>query len=168
MRMNLNEQQKMTVAFVVGVALTLVVTKVFSGPSNYDDCILDALKGNQASKDAAAVILGACRRKFPKEDQPLSVDSLDALELMLVTGRAGLQYGNTFAGDLYNGVRHFTITLVEIQVTGVAGRDTTSRKYRTNVHIPPLGTDHFSFNIIPEPGSTYLWAITGARGHPDQ
>ena len=165
--MNLGKQETVTVAFVVGVALTLLVTKFFSGPSNYDDCVLDALKGNQASNDAAAVILGACRRKFPKEDQPQNVDrELDPLGLALLTGRAGLEYGNNYAGDLYNGTRNFTITEVEIRVTAAAGRDTASREYRTGVLVPPLGTGHFSFTIIlGEPGSTYSWAITGARGH---
>ncbi len=163
----MNEQRRIGVAFLTGVALTVLVMKVLSRPSNFDDCVLDALKSNQSSSDAAVVIAGACRRKFPKDEQSVDRDrDLDPLGLALLTGRAGLQYGNTYAGDLYNGIRRFTITEIEIEVMAVARRDTTARKYRTNVLIPPLGTGHFTFNIIlGEPGSTYSWSITGARGH---
>jgi hypothetical protein len=167
--MNFNQQGRVMVAFVVGVVVTLLVAQVVHGPANYDDCVLAELRGNQASNDAATVIVGACRRKFPKKAQQESADSdLTASLLGLLTGRAGLQYGNRYVGDLYNGLRYFTITEVEIQVTAIAHRDTTSRQYRTSVLIPPLGTGHFSFPIIlGEPGSTYSWSISAARGHSD-
>lgn len=157
-------------AVLLGVALAVVAMKVFSGPSNFDDCVLDALKGNQASNDAAVVIVGACRRKFPKgAEREVSDSDLDPFGLALLTGRANLLYGNTYAGDLYNGTTHFTITEVEIAVTAAARRDTTSRKYRTSVLISPLSTGRFSFPIVlGEPGSTYSWSITGARGHSDR
>jgi len=170
------EHARVALAFVLGVLLTVGVTKVFSGPSNYDDCVLKELKGTQPISDAAAVIVGACRRKFPdkehrEEERSLGGDLQEMNPFLLgsLTGRAGLEYGSIYAGDLYNGTKDFTITEVEIEVSAITRRDTASRTYRTKVLAPPLGTGHFSFTIIlGDPGSTYAWSITGARGYSER
>ena len=82
---------------------------------------------------------------------------------MNLTGRAGLSYGNTFSGSIYNGNRDVTITEVEIAVTASKG---DSKVYITKVLVLPLSTSNFSFDIVVgDKGSEYSWNIVSAKGY---
>ncbi len=77
------------------------------GPSNYDECVADAMKG-VTSDLAAQKIDEACQGRFPDgERHDPSPRSLSPAELALLTGRGGAvaQNANYFTGSVYNGNR---------------------------------------------------------------
>lgn len=81
----------------------LLVLALTGCERSYDDCILTNMHG-VTSDVAAAAIRRSCRPKFPEtaETKP-GQRELDSSEFEVLTGRAGLMYGNTYGGNLYNG-----------------------------------------------------------------
>lgn len=162
-------------AFLAGILAIIVVMKVV-GPTNYEDCVLKGLQGGSKSDLAIEAVAGACRRKFPTQSQRTDssppnfglpviydLDPIDANNKLI--GRAGLSFGNRYAGDLYNGFDSVTITAVRVGITTKVGRDSSDREYLVPVRIAPLTTEHFSFDIIlGDPGAKYAWYVAGAQG----
>jgi hypothetical protein len=94
---------------------------------------------------------------------------LTGLELALLTGRAGLSYGNHYSGSIYNGTRGLTVTEVQITVTTTVAGEEVSRSYRDEVSIPPETTGDFAFDIIVgDKNASYTWSISSATGRPTQ
>lgn len=154
-------------AFSLGIALTVVATGALNRPATFEECMTRSLKGVPNNEPAIGVIARACRAKFPWQAQPgTETRAFNSLELVYLTGRAGLEYGNRFGGDLYNGTANTTVNEVEIEVRAIRGRDTTARTYRTSVRISPRATSHFGFDIIVgEQRSKYEWDIKNAWGY---
>src|SRR3989344_9259022 len=96
------------------------------GPSNYDECILESMKGVTSDK-AALLIARSCRQKFPNEPakKPDS-RALSIEELSRLTGRAGHSFGNYFSGNIYNGNTNITVSEITIRVTTkIDGKEVT-------------------------------------------
>jgi hypothetical protein len=86
---------------------------------------------------------------------------------MLLTGRAGLSFGNYYSCSIYNGNDHLTVTEVEITIKTTIGGKEVSTPYRQKVKIAPKTTADFGFNIVVgDPGATYEWTVTGGKGIP--
>jgi hypothetical protein len=136
------------------------------GPSNYDECIIESMKG-VTSDVAARHVARSCRQKFP--DKPIAQKksrNLSANELGQVTGRAGNDYGNHFGGNLYNGNTRVTVTQVSVVVATKVGGKEDPRIYVTNVNIPPQCTTDFGFDIVVgDKGADYSWWLVEARGY---
>ena len=148
----------------VGLASTETQAGWF-GPRNYDECILESMKG--ASSDLAAqAIIRSCREKFPeKKKEEKKVRDLSADELGQLTGRA-VDYGSYFSGHLHNGNNLVTITQLSISVTTKIGGQEVTQRYTSEVNIPSNGTGKFGFRIITgDQGEKYSWSIVGARGY---
>jgi hypothetical protein len=161
---------KMVKLTLVLLALLIGVPSVsfagWFGPSNYDECILESMKG-VTSDVAARMIARSCQEKFPDKPkaQPRSRE-LNSSELGQITGRAGNSFGNYFGGNLYNGNRGLTISQITVVVTTKVGKKDVSRTYVADVNIPPQTTADFSFSIVKgDEGSDYSWGIVGARGY---
>jgi len=134
------------------------------GPSNYDECILDSMKG-VTNNAAAGLIEAACRKKFPAT-KALSRELLPA-ETAKISGRAGLSYNmNYFSGNLYNGNSSLTVTRVTIKLLTSSSGKNVERTYNVDVNIPPLTTKDFNMDIVVgDDGTEYQWNIFSVQGY---
>lgn len=156
----------MKTKFLIIVGLLLISgCDQISSPKDYDDCILRNMKGVDSDLGAGQ-IMSSCRKKFPEGSEYKNKErDLDLVELISLTGRAGLGYGKRYSGTIYNGNENTTVTSVKVKVTAKNGEKETSREYKVKVKIPPLTTSDFSFGIIVgEKGSEYSWEIVGGSG----
>ena len=139
--------------FLVAVLLSLVFYSNgspagFFGPSNFDECILESMKG-VTNNAAAKAIYHACRSKFPIKKPDISkTRELSPAEYRLLTGRAGHSYGNVFKGNIYNGNKNITIYQITFYVTTKIDGKKITRNYIDEVSIPPLSTGEIDFRIV--------------------
>ena len=136
------------------------------GPSDYDECILESMKG-VTSNLAAQAIVRSCRAKFP-EKIPRDAE-LPAQARANVTGRAGLNYGS-FSGHIYNGNSDYTITQVTIVLVPKDEKKSAesfldAKEYNVNVTVSPLTNGYFSVSVDSGGGDDVSWNITKARGY---
>lgn len=138
------------------------------GPGDYDECILDSMKGVNSNVAARAVML-SCRAKFP-EKRPYDAE-LSAQDRANVTGRAGINYGH-LRGHIYNGNSDYTVTQVTIALTPKSEKKSAesfldSREYNVEVTVPPLTNKDFSVpaDVV---AADFSWIITKARGYKTQ
>lgn len=151
------------------------------GPSNYDQCITESMKGI-TSDVAARAVLQSCRKQFPEPTSSISPLPPDALRA--VTGRAGLRDGmahvrdafgkmgaksyiNEFGGDIYNGTPDWTLKSVDVVVEWTDQGKNQQRTFRAVVDIPPLTEK--PFEVEANVGSAdeikqTNWHISGAQG----
>jgi hypothetical protein len=135
------------------------------GPSNYDECVLDSMKG-VTSDMAARAIMRSCRDKFPeKRPKDTQVPSTVVAQL---DGRAGMSYG-FFKGNIYNGNRDWTITQMTIVlIAKVKDKSTVKprpREYNVDVTVPPLTNGEFIFSAESDGSTEFEWSIAKARGY---
>ena len=104
---------------------SVVQAGIFGG-NNYDECIVESMKGVK-SDVAARSIIRSCREKFPDRDElKRKSRNLSSSELKKLTGRAGLVLGNYYSGNLYNGLKNLTITELTVAVsTKMDGKEIT-------------------------------------------
>lgn len=135
------------------------------GPSNYDDCILQSMKG-VTSDSAAYAITRACKEKFPSKISKKNSRELKPSEVGVLNGRGGLSHSNYFWVDLYNGNKDITITEVSILVeTKISGK-LKGTSYTVPVDIPPQKTVGVGFSIVAgDKGASYQWAPESAKGY---
>jgi len=136
------------------------------GHRTFDDCILQNMKG-ATSDIAARAIHKSCREKFPEGAEAVAKsDDLEPWQVAALTGRAGLNYGNSYSGSIYNGNQDITITQVRVEVTTKSDGKSIARTYTADVTIPPLSTRDFSFDVVTgDKGADYSWNISGAKGY---
>lgn len=156
--------------FVTGSVLIMLLPVAGNadlfGPSDYDECILDSMKG-VTSDVAAAAIIQSCRGEFPKKpkEKPKTT-ALSREEVSRLTGSAGIEYGNSFGGNIYNGNEKVTISKISLRVTTTSGGAGVSRTYTDDVNISPKTTGSFSFKILKgDRGADYSWHIIDAHGY---
>ena len=153
-------------AFVLAYPLT--VTAGLFGPDNYEECILDSMKG-VTSDVAARAIAGACAKKFPAEKPAANMrdEVVSSSVLANVTGRASVSRSGTFlSGNIYNANVEWTIT----QLTLTVGPDLKDGKftdvpkqYFLDATVPPLSNHTFTMSIdFINPKDT-VWSIIGAK-----
>ena len=96
------------------------------GPSTYEECILDNMKG-VTSDTAAAQVAAACRAKFPPKTQNAPVQNtgvycdypraLSSSELSkLEVGKPAYKFGSIISGNLYNGNTNVVVRSVIFRV----------------------------------------------------
>ena len=149
------------VSFFIGIAHAGLL-----GPSTYDECISESMKGVTSDIAARAIIL-SCRNRFPVRDKKKPASrSLTNMELRNLTGRAGLEYANVYEGDLYNGNQNLTISELTLSITTTENGKDVTRQYLDEVDIPPLKTGSIKFDIIVgDKEAKYSWGIVGAKGY---
>ena len=155
------------------VAVFLLVTFLSSGSlvgcfgqSNYDECIIESIKG-VTSDVAARLVALSCREKFPeKPKEQKKTRELSSEELEQVTGRAGDSIGNYFHGNLYNGNTDVTITQVSFNITTRLSGQEVSRTYIADINISSQKTADFTLSIVKsDKGADYSWSLVAARGY---
>ncbi len=135
------------------------------GPNNFDDCILQSMKG--VTSDAAArAIYQSCQQKFPQKKVKQNTRNLSADELVNIAGRGGLSQ-DYFSGQLLNQNRNTTITQITISITSVIGKKTVTNFYNEDVEIKPNSTGSVFFRIIMSDSKEdkFEWRITEAKGY---
>ncbi len=137
------------------------------GPGNYEECILDSMKG-VTSDLAARAIISSCRNKFPVKS---SADSeLPPSVIRQLGGQAAMTDYGYFKGSIYNGngewtITQFTIVLTPKTNTASGNSSSLLKRYKVDVSVPPLSESGFS--VLAETGipSEFNWHISEARGY---
>jgi hypothetical protein len=146
-------------------AIAALSTLTACGPRDYDECILQAMKGVNSDM-AARAIVKSCRDKFPErkpQDSELPPEALRQL-----TGHGGMGYGS-FSGNIYNGNEDWTVTQVTIMLLPKgkekdADAFLDAKEYNEDVTVAPLTSSDFYFSV-DGPKQEYSWNIVRARGH---
>jgi hypothetical protein len=149
--------------FLIFLIVPVVSFARWFGPSNYDECVLDSMKG-VTSDLAARAIMRSCSEKFPKKKPneipaPLSVVSQ-------LDGRARMSYGFV-KGNIYNGNKDWTITQVTINilVKDKSSAQKSPREYNVDLTVSPLKNEDFIFSVGDNSFVEFDWQITRARGY---
>lgn len=136
------------------------------GPSSYDDCILDSMKG-VTSDLAAKAIAQSCKAKFP----PVAVASrpLTRWELEQLTAQGTRVGANTFGGTVYNGNARVTVTKIVFSLTASVNGARVTRDYASGVIVPPLSSRPFAMAIVADrfvdPAQPDMWELRSADGY---
>lgn len=164
--------------FVVWLfALTTISRAGVFGPSSYEDCILDSMKG-VTSDDAARLVQLACREKFPVSygATPLTADELSKVELseaQLGNRVPAAQYSaaavkkieesgfNTLSFTARNVSDSLTVTSLTIRVQDDVGG--TSREYTLACHIKPQASARLDVELPPI-RELSRWQLLSAKG----
>lgn len=143
------------------------------GPSNYEECILENMKG-VASDEAVRAIKRACRAKFPhkpvkRQDVPVSVlkditgEAWFVADARPITFRGKELIPSNFHAKLYNNNAKWIIYRVEIRITDKA----TGTYEDVSGFIPeplfPFERKSFGFFVQKVPVK-WEWNIIGAIG----
>lgn len=139
------------------------------GPSNYDECITESMKG-VTSDLAAKAIISSCRERFPGRGKKPASRLLKHEELSKLDGRAGLAYSNVYEGEIYNGNSNLTISEVTLAIISTENGKEVSRNYVVDLkdgsRIPPLKTgSFFIFIILGDEKADYSWSLVEAMGY---
>ena len=159
----------------VGIVIFLIPVVLCPGlaggadPSNYDECILESMKGAKSDL-AAKSIIRACRNKFSDRSKgKMESRSLSYTEMSQLTGRASFSefsYGGNFSGKIYNGNANVTISEITIQITTTRNGKKITRLYRDDVNIEPQATGYFRFEALDgDKDADYSWSINRAIGY---
>ena len=136
------------------------------GPSNFDDCVLESMKG-VTSDVAARAIYKSCLEKFPKKQVKRSTRALTPWELYGITGRGGPSYTQDhFSVDLLNGNKGITVSEITLAITTkIEGKEVTNF-YDNEVDIGPNKMGNIFVKFIPgDAGAKFSWAISAAKGY---
>ena len=158
-------KQLITLSILI-FCMPLAANAGWFGPKDYDECILESMKGVTSDK-AAILIMRSCRKKFPEKpkDKP-KTRTLSYGELSNLTGRAGHSFGNYFSGNIYNGNTNVTVSSISISVTTKIGGNEVTRTYTDDVNIASQTTADFGFNIVTgDKDAEYSWSINSAQGY---
>lgn len=159
----------MTIRYLFLVSLVcLAILFAGCGASNYDECVLESMKG-VTSDVVAKEIIRSCRNKFP-EKKPNDTEVSENVVRQL-QGRGGISYGTLFKGRIYNGSSEWTITQLTVMLVPKP-KDKSSvsehspKEYNVDVDVPPLTVGEFMFSVYyDDVASKYDWGITKARGY---
>ena len=124
----------------------LVVSMVFlsgCGPSDYDECILENMKGIN-DKTAAGLVMQSCMAKFPTEGVsvekcPLRSMTKDELSLLEVNGRTGYR-SDLLEFSVYN--HNKVAELHELTVSLVAQNYKFPQEYTVSTFVRPRSADN--------------------------
>lgn len=166
---------------IIASSITLYLLSIQStalagwfSPKDYDECILDSMKGVTSNK-AASMIERSCRKKFPTKIKYFTKEYIDLTyeELKLIDGNGGMTtYGNAFAGTIYNG-SSVIISSLKIKLTTTIKGESKERIYTASTTgnifsdgVSPNSSGTFQVDVFRGPSnSKYTWSIIGAIGY---
>lgn len=147
------------------------------GPKNYEECILDNMKGI-TSNQAARLINKACREKFPPTPNPFAqfdketkgFDEIFGLERrnlnteelqnLSIERNEYDEYNKTQGFTIHNGNSNVTVKEISIDISSNSGVKT----YSENVNIEPHSVTSFHIKILKADSSGKSWSISKAFG----
>jgi hypothetical protein len=119
------------------------------GYGSFEECILDRMQG-VTSDQAARLIIIACRNLTKSDDEETSSTNQEMCPKLLtseqrrgVSGQSRIASRTKIYMDLYNASRDFSISYVEVRITGKSGDTAFERELilRGAYDIFPLSTD---------------------------
>lgn len=130
------------------ILLLMVSTNVFAfslfGPKNYDECILENMKG-VTSDNAAIQIRRACRSQFEKKVVECNSQKFTTEEMSKLSATGGVQPYGVFTGNIYNGGQKTIHSIVVNYKPTVKSELVTYRIGSLN--IGPLTSGDFSASV---------------------
>ena len=153
-------------------------------PSNYDECIIDAMKG-VSSDVAASAIIESCRNLFPApqsdevappapepapaEPAPAAIETSDARELTADEldrlGAKAKVFGDTYRVTVTNGNPDLTLTEVTIAVWDDTDPAYARLEHGEAARIGPQASAEIRYTVrYRGDESGWRWAVIGARG----
>lgn len=174
-----------------GSSLLVLAVFMFPGvgqavPSNYDECILESMKG-VSSDVAAQAIISSCRNLYPEQQevaaqventvpqadapipQPVPVAtgpgrSLTAAELDKLSARIKA-FGSSYTATIQNRNENLTVTEVTIAVWDDAN-SSSLREYPQEVMIAPMESVESRFTVHYKGSElSWAWKVASARGY---
>jgi len=153
-----------------------------AGPSSYDECIIDTMRG-VSSDVAARAIMESCRSLFPGEQpdagmpsapapvpaapEPLETTGardLTADELARLDYRAKV-FGSAYSVTVENGNPDLTLTEVTIAVWDDGSPVASREEYSETVQIAPQTSALVKYTVHYRGDETgWNWAVVAARG----
>lgn len=113
-----------------------------------------------------AIILWLPPAVLAEKENSIQNCLLSSSQIMRISGEAGLSSGTYYAGNLYNGNTDIFITEISLYVRTQKGGEVFPRTYLCKVHIPPLSSTPFGFEItLGDADSDYSWGIYEAKGY---
>lgn len=156
-------------------------------PSNYDECILESMKG-VSSDIAAQAIISSCRNLYPEQEdvaarvestappqadtpilQPVPVAtgasrSLTAAELDKLRARIKA-FGSSYTATIQNRNENLTVTEVTIAVWDDSN-SSSLREYPQEVMIAPMESVESRFTVHYKGSElSWAWKVASARGY---
>lgn len=151
------------IILLIGISLVSVAQPTYAGwlfgPANYEDCVIDGLKGINNEK-VARQIRAACQSKFSAPLPPrLKVPLVVVHKIEIEAGVNKLKFG----GKLYNGDGEwsFDIVTVRLECTDSSSGVVTKRDYNIT---PYTGTAH---TLGPFATATFRGALAKRCDHPN-
>lgn len=151
------------------------------GPDNYDDCVLESMKGVTSDK-AASFIRTSCRNKFPKEDDALSQGEdkrktpfnaykeewreLTVEELKLFNHDEGRIDGKgNLVGTIFNGNECIRPQFLKIEVfKNLQNGKKTSEIYQLNLSLDSNSASDFKVKVNSKQDDFAGYSIVEATG----
>jgi hypothetical protein len=171
------DQMRTLFTTLILASMAVVMFGCSRGPANYEDCILESMKG-VSSDDAARLIREACRDKFPVGygATPLSKKELKHIEFgtgHFSRATSKTENSSESASDaekkpVYarmevtarNTSDNLTITSLTIELNG--GSIPTLREFTVDTNIKPRESGVIVFDISP-PQEVLGWELSGAK-----
>ena len=129
------------------------------GPSDFDDCILESMKGVK-SNSAASAIYASCEKKFKTPDTSCSPKEFSAEDRARVQGTASVNYGY-FSAQIYNGSK----TTIRELIVGIIPETNRPQAYKiTPIAIEPLYNSEVSTKVMEQNIKKLNWEIISIKG----
>lgn len=163
------EKRRIYITFIFSCLFSSVTYAGWlGGPSDYDECILESMKG-VTSDVAAKMIRQSCQKKFPKKTPEDNSVELPSSVIEKIKGNATMTGYGYYEGNIFNGDNEWHITRLTIRV--VDNKTQQYRDYETSVNqglytysLPPLTSGEFSFKPFEIPADR-SWYILDGRGY---
>lgn len=138
------------------------------GPSNFEDCVLQNLKGIN-NEDVKTAVLMTCRKKFPSKFAACSPSSLDPQEFSKISGKASvLETGKPyFSVDIYNGLPNQAIKEIVVLISGENIQPPQEYKLYLEYPIPPKSSGEAGAAIQAYAGKNFQWSFTSVKTCPE-
>ncbi len=156
---------------LISTFLCLSSEILVADPNDYNDCILESMKG-VTSDFAAKAIQQSCRRKHPIEIKQIPEVELPSDALRKIEGKASPNFYGAFEGSIYNNNEQWCISSIVIRII-----DKNTRKhhdYKQPFYSPldlisqfavcPKESHNISFIPFDLPKS-YTWRIVSGTGY---
>lgn len=136
------------------------------GPSNYEECLLENMKG-VTSDEAANAIKYACATKYSEKavKKRCKERELTAVEKSKVSGNASISnYGNPyFSGKFYNGNKAINISAVTVMIGAANIKPPQEYNLFLQYPINPMSSGDAGISVQVSPTKDFEWGIMSMK-----
>ena len=129
------------------------------GYKNSDECILDKMKGT-TSDIAAKLIYQACAKYDEIDESSCS----KKIVIPNITGNGAPDGYGHFSATIYNGSDIYTITKIDLRISGKRDKTDFNRVLQSNVSIRPLSNGSFRALLGADSLTDMSWSIKQVYG----